>query len=214
MTDPTQGPGVVPPVPGQGPQAAGVGGAAPDQGPGETTIETPPTAVTVVQTPGRTLVVFGALLLLLLSFVAPASGATPRTSLEEVEAELMCVTCRTPLNQSNARQAQEERDEIERLVSQGKTKQQAVDAMVAIYGTPVLIDPPEEGLRIARLALPIGAALFGAGLLFVLIRRWRRKSAVSPAPDAAGGEPDLDSSAPGLTADDRRRLDADLERYA
>jgi cytochrome c-type biogenesis protein CcmH len=219
MTDPTQqGPGVpggVPPVPGDGPQAAGVGGPPPEHGPGETTIETPPTAVTVVQTPGRTLVVFGALLLLLLSFVAPANGATPRTTLEAVEAELMCVTCRTPLNQSNARQAQEERDEIERLVSQGKTKQQAVDAMVAIYGTPVLIDPPEEGLRVARVAIPGVAAVLGVTLLVVLVRRWRRRAPADEDPDhPVPADPDVDGSSPDLTDDDRRRLDAELERFA
>lgn len=154
------------------------------------------------------------IVLLLLAFAGPVEAATPRTSLEAVEAELMCVTCKTPLNQSHATQAEEERGLILDLIAQGKTKDQVVDGMVAVYGDPILIDPPQQGLRIVRLALPIGAAVFGAGLLFVLIRRWRRQSAASPEPDAAGGEPDLESSSPSMTADDRRRLDADLERYA
>lgn len=155
------------------------------------------------------------IVLLLLAFAGPVEAATPRTSLEAVEAELMCVTCKTPLNQSNAIQADEERGLILDLIAQGKTKDQVIAGMVDVYGDPILIDPPEAGLRIARLALPLGAALFGAGLVVVLIRRWRRQSAASDDPDAAtGAAPDLESSAPGMTADDRRRLDADLERYA
>jgi cytochrome c-type biogenesis protein CcmH len=180
-----------------------------------TTIESPPTAVTVTPSIGKSLLAFAAIFLLLLSFVAPAEGATPRTTLEAVEAELMCVTCKTPLNQSDARQAAEEREEIERLVAEGKTKDEAVDAMVAIYGTDVLIDPPEEGLRVARIAIPLIAALSGITLLTVLVRRWRRQGRQDDDPDdAPTGVPDLESSSPGLTDDDRRRLDAELERYA
>jgi len=187
-----------------------------DPGAGETTIESPPTAISVSPSRGATIALFTAIVLLLISFVAPAGAATPRTTLEEVEAELMCVTCRTPLNQSNAPQALEERDEIERLVAAGKTKQEAIDAMVAIYGDPVLIDPPESGLRVARIAIPGAAAVFGVTLLVVLVRRWRRRSRGDGDEDdgPAVTTPDLDSSSPGLTDDDRRRLDAELERYA
>lgn len=182
--------------------------------PGTTTIESPATAVTVEPSVRAFLVAVLAIGLLLLSFVAPASGATPRTSLEAVEGELMCVTCGTPLNQSNAPQAIEERDEIERLVAAGRTKQEAVDAMVAIYGDDVLIDPPEQGLRVARIAIPAAFALFGLALLTILVRRWRRRTPEDDLDGDAGNGPDHESSSPGLTDDDRRRLDAELERYA
>lgn len=181
---------------------------------GTTTIQSPSTAVVVEPSWRKTLVAVVAIGLLLLSFVAPASGAAPRTSLEAVENELMCVTCKTPLNQSNAPQALEERDEIERLVAAGKSKQEAIDAMVAIYGDEVLIDPPEESLRVARIAIPGAAALFGLTLLTILVRRWRRRAAQDDADGDPGDGPDHESSSPGLTDDDRRRLDAELERYA
>lgn len=213
MSTPAPAPGH-PEDPAAGADPAGTPDTPPsEQAPGTTTIETPPTAVTVEPSRAATLAIFSAILLLLLSFVAPASGATPRTSLEEVEAELMCVTCGTPLNQSNAPQALEERDKIESLVAEGRTKQEAIDAMVAIYGDPVLIDPPESGLRIARIAIPGAAAVLGVTLLVVLIARWRRR-ARQDGDDGPSAGPDLDSSSPGLTDDDRRRLDAELERYA
>jgi cytochrome c-type biogenesis protein CcmH len=154
-----------------------------------------------------------ALLLVLLSSVAHA--ATARTTLEDVERELMCVTCGTPLNQSDAPQANRERGEIERLIAQGKTKDQVIDGMVDVYGEDVLLNPPEDGLRAARWIFPAAGALIGLGILFLVVRRWRRRPGTpdddGPAPDA---EPDLDSSSPDLTADDQRRLDADLRRYA
>lgn len=153
--------------------------------------------------------------LLLVLLTAAAHAATPRTSLEAVERELMCVTCKTPLNQSDAVQANRERGEIERLVAQGKTKQQVIDGMVDVYGEDVLLNPPEDGLRAARWILPAIAALIGVAILLVVVRRWRRRTGTPdddlPAPDA---EPDLESSSPDLTADDQRRLNDDLRRYA
>jgi cytochrome c-type biogenesis protein CcmH len=158
-------------------------------------------------------VALAALALVLVAGVAHA--ATPRTSLEAVERELMCVTCKTPLNQSSAVQANRERTEIERLIAQGKTKDQVIDGMVAVYGQQVLLDPPEGGLRAARWILPAAGAVVGLAILFVVVRRWRRRPS-APDDDHAGpgGEPDLESSSPDLTADDQRRLDADLRRYA
>jgi cytochrome c-type biogenesis protein CcmH len=155
-----------------------------------------------------------ALLLVLLATVAHA--ATPRTSLEAVERELMCVTCGTPLNQSDALQANRERSEIERLIAQGKTKDQVIDGMVDIYGQDVLLNPPEDGLRAARWIFPAAGALIGLGILFLVVRRWRRRPGTPDDDDAPGpdDEPDLESSSPDLTADDQRRLDADLRRYA
>lgn len=154
-----------------------------------------------------------ALLLVLLAGVAHA--ATPRTTLEDVERELMCVTCGTPLNQSDAPQANAERRQIERLIAEGKTKDQVIAGMVEVYAEDVLLNPPEEGLRAARWIFPAAGALIGLGILFLVVRRWRRRPDTpeddGPAPDA---EPDLESSSPDLTADDQRRLDADLRRYA
>lgn len=189
---------------------AGRRGGTPPK-PDETGLQTPPTAVTATRSLGAFAAAVAVVVLLLVSFVAPANGAPPRTTPEAVESELMCVTCGTPLAQSNAPQAIEEREEIERLVAQGRTKEQAVDEMVAIYGDQVLIDPPEQGLRVARIAIPGAAGVFGILLLLVLVRRWRGQPG---GPEDDGGASDHESSSPGMTDDDRRRLDADLKRYA
>lgn len=149
----------------------------------------------------------------------------PKTTLQEVEKELMCSTCRVPLAQSDAPQAQQERQTIERLIAEGKTKDEIIDEMVLIYSETVLIDPPEANIRTLRWLVPAIAALLGFSLVTFLVVRWRRSTrATADGPtdptagwvDAPGGDPgDRDGAPPdGLSAADRARLDADLDRYA
>ncbi len=158
-------------------------------------------------------------------------AATPKTTLEEVEKELMCSTCRVPLAQSDAPQAQQERQTIERLIAEGRTKDEIIDEMVLIYSETVLIDPPEANVRTLRWLVPAIAALLGFSLVAFLVIRWRRSTRMrahdEPADPTAGwadapkgSSPADDVAAPGdertgdLSDDDRARLDADLDRYA
>ncbi|MDX8153112.1 cytochrome c-type biogenesis protein CcmH [Patulibacter brassicae] len=171
--------------------------------------------MTVAAPSRRALVALAVCALLALAaavLVAPggATAATPRTSVEAVEQRLMCVTCGTPLNQSDAPQAERERRHIERLVAQGRTEDEIVDSMVDIYGEQVLIDPPSGTLRTLRWLLPAAAFLLGATLLVVLVRRWRRRRAEAEDAAASGPAPEDDD---GLSDEDRARLNAELERF-
>ncbi len=161
---------------------------------------------------------------------AAAPAAAPKTTLVEVEKELMCSTCRVPLEQSNAPQAQQERKTIERLIAQGLTKDEVIAEMVEIYSESVLIHPPEESVRTLRWLIPALAALIGFSLVAFLVVRWRRATRAATAADAddptagwvdaPGGATDDDTPAAPADADDalsdadRARLDADLDRYA
>lgn len=144
------------------------------------------------------------LLAALLLTVSAASAATPRVSFNDLEDELMCVTCNVPLNIAESAQANDERTEVKRLIALGLTKQQVKDRLVAEFGDGVLADPPRDGFNITTWLVPIGA-IGGVGLLLVLaLPRWRRRTG-DPAPGdtaAAGATP--------LDADDLRRLDDDL----
>lgn len=159
----------------------------------------------------------------------PRPAVAPKATLQEVEKELMCSTCRVPLNQSDAPQAQQERQTIERLIAEGKTKDEIIDEMVVIYSETVLIDPPEANVRTLRWLVPALAALLGFSLVAFLVVRWRRstrasssEAAVDPTAgwvDAPGGQappeaPDDAVATDVLTDADHRRLDADLDRYA
>jgi cytochrome c-type biogenesis protein CcmH len=139
--------------------------------------------------------------LLALSASTPVSAAEPRTTLPDVEDEVMCLQCGTPLNLSNAAVADRERAFIRREIARGKTKQEIKDALVARFGPEVLAVPEDEGFGLAAYVVPIVAgalALLGVGFAAV---RWRRRGAVAAA------------APPPLDPDDARRLERELAAY-
>ncbi len=141
-----------------------------------------------------------ALLLTLALGAAPASAATPRTSLPDVEDEVMCVLCNVPLNVADEPQADKQRDYIRRLVDDGLTKDQIKARLVEQYGENVLALPEDDGVGVAAYAVPIALVLAMLGAAVYFVPRWRRR----PAPAAAGGAPASD--------EELRRLDEDLAR--
>jgi cytochrome c-type biogenesis protein CcmH len=142
--------------------------------------------------------------LLALAVLAPAAdAAAPRTSLTDVEDEVMCLECGTALNVSNSAVADQEREFIAELIAQGKTKQQVKDALVAEYGPRVLAEPADEGFQLTAWIVPALAALAALALVAFTARRWRRAR-----PGDAPGDDD-----PALDPDDARRLDAELAAF-
>ena len=141
---------------------------------------------------------------LLLAIAAPAHAApVQRTTLADVEDEVMCVLCGTPLNISESAQADLERRFIRRQIALGKTKDQVKQALVVEYGDRVLGTPHGSGFDAAAWLVPAAlvAALLAA--LAIFVPRWRRRG---PA-EAATPE------GPALSTADARRLEEDIARY-
>ena len=152
-----------------------------------------------------------AALALALALAAPSPAATPRASLPDIEDEVMCLECRTPLNVSNSDVADQQRAFISDLIAQGLTKEQVKARLVDEYGPRVLGQPEEKGFGLAAWIVPIVVALAALALVVLTARRWRRAPAEEGAPE---GAPALGaSSGPGLDPDDARRLDAELAAY-
>ena len=132
-------------------------------------------------------------------------AAQPKTSLPDVEDEVMCPICGTALNLSGAPQADRERAFIRRQIAAGRTKDQIKDALVAQYGEEVLAEPPKSGFDLTAWLVP-GVAIVVAAIAIALgLRRWRR------AGRSESGQPP--GAAPPLDPADAERLDADLARY-
>ena len=144
---------------------------------------------------------------LLLPATAPASAAAPRADLVDIEDEVMCVTCKVPLNIAEGTQPDSQREFIRGLIAQGRTKPQIKEALVAEYGPDVLALPEDEGFGITAYAIPIALGVLVVAGLALLVPRWRRRPA-SGMTGAAGAEGGRE-----LSADDARRLDEDLARY-
>jgi cytochrome c-type biogenesis protein CcmH len=144
-------------------------------------------------------------LLALALALAPAALAQdcPRTSLADIEDEVMCVACGIPLElATDAPQAKREREFIVGLVDSCASKDQVKSALVAEFGEGVLAVPDDEGFDLAAYVVPALAVLLGLGAVALAVTRWRRRRP-SPAPSA--GAP------PGGAEEER--LDADLKRY-
>ena len=146
--------------------------------------------------------------LLTLSASAPAAATAPKADLVDIEDEVMCVTCKVPLNIAEGTQPDSQREFIRGLIAQGRTKPQIKEALVAEYGPDVLALPEDEGFGITAYAIPIALGVLVVAALALLVPRWRRRPAagmMSGAGDAEGGRE--------VSADDARRLDEDLARY-
>jgi cytochrome c-type biogenesis protein CcmH len=146
-------------------------------------------------------------LLVALALGAPAPATTlaqdcPKTTLGDIEDEVMCPVCGTPLGlASEAPQAQDERAYIQQLIDKCRSKDEVKQALVAEYGENVLALPGDEGDDdlgdVLVYVIPaLGIALAAAGIAFAVVR-WRRPE--KPGRPLAGA--------------DGARLDDDMERY-
>jgi cytochrome c-type biogenesis protein CcmH/NrfF len=157
----------------------------------------------------RRLAAFLAATAVLATGPAAAAADCPRTSLGDIEDEVMCPVCGTPLAlATEAPQAQREREFIQRLVERCRSKEQIKRALVAQFGERVLALPgdTEDDFELSDAlvyVLPALGFLIAGGAIALATMRWRRRSRGQVgAPDVAAPE--------GATAS---RLEADLERY-
>jgi cytochrome c-type biogenesis protein CcmH len=149
----------------------------------------------------------GLLIALLLATAIPAAqalAAVPRASLPEIEREVMCVTCKIPLNVAQSPQADRERAFIQSLIDKGEDEAAIKHALVGQYGPAVLALPSDNGFDATAYLVPLAAFLVLLAALAVLLPRWRRRARAQAHSRAA---------APALSAADSQRLDADLERF-
>jgi cytochrome c-type biogenesis protein CcmH len=133
-----------------------------------------------------------------------AVAATPKTTVNEVEGEVMCPVCGTLLELAESPQAKREKVFVAKLVAEGRTKQQIKDALVAQYGPAVLALPKATGFDLSAYLVPIVALLVAIVALAFSVARWRRAGDAPPGPGSAGDGP---------AGDDAARLEADIRRY-
>jgi cytochrome c-type biogenesis protein CcmH len=136
-----------------------------------------------------------------------ATSACPRTTLGDVEDEVMCPVCGVPLElATEAPQANRERAFIQRLIDRCESKQQIKDTLAAEFGDEVLAVPKDKGFDAAAYVVPAGAVVGGLLVVAIAVMRWRRaRLAEAPrTPTAAGPSPDPADAA---------RLEEDLGRY-
>lgn len=143
--------------------------------------------------------------LALMASAAPAvAGVAPRASLLAIERQAMCVTCKVALDESEAPQANTEREYIQGLINQGEDEAEIKRALVAQYGPTVLGLPSAHGFDLTAYLVPLFVVLALIATVLLLIPGWRRRGR------AQGASTDAASV---LSAEDAAKLEADLARF-
>jgi len=143
-----------------------------------------------------------------LACLSPAPSAAnprPRASLPEIEAQVMCVTCKIPLNVAQSPQADRERAYIQSLIDRGEDEAAIKRALVGQYGVNVLGLPKASGFGLAAYLVPIAVVLGLLALLLTLVPRWRRRARAQALATGA--------ASPSLDPGDAARLDSELARF-
>jgi cytochrome c-type biogenesis protein CcmH/NrfF len=167
-----------------------------------------PAAIVARRLPAR--LVASALLAAWLLIPAAALGmgapAAPRakTNLLVIERQVMCVTCKIPLNVAESPQADREKAFIRTLIDEGQDEAQIKQALVGQYGAAVLGLPAAKGFDLAVYLVPLAAVILLAATLLTLLPRWRRATREQAAAENRGSP---------LGAADAARLESDLARF-
>jgi cytochrome c-type biogenesis protein CcmH/NrfF len=123
-----------------------------------------------------------AVLVAALALTASAGAACvhPRTSLSYLEGQIMCPTCHTTLDQSDAQAAERIKAEIRKRIAQCWTADQIKSELVQNFGAGILAAPPHKGFDLLAWWLPLGGISVGAALLAFGVWRWSRAREEAP----------------------------------
>jgi cytochrome c-type biogenesis protein CcmH len=132
--------------------------------------------------------------------LAAATAAQAAPNPADLEAELVCPTCDTTLDQSNAPVAQRMKQLIRQHIAAGWTEEQIKSDLVDQFGPGVLAEPPKSGFDLLAWLLPLGLLVAGALGVGVIAWGWSRRR---------DDEPPVEALDPVL----ERRVDRELERF-
>lgn len=126
-----------------------------------------------------------ALLLAFGLFFGSASLMLADSPIEEAYSlyrELRCPICEVSLEQSDTQIANQMKDLIKEKLAAGETPDQIKAYFVSRYGESILMSPPKNGLSLTAYVIPGIGLIFGAGIVGVALRQFRRGAAEAEAP--------------------------------
>lgn len=147
-------------------------------------------------------------LVALLALTGTAGASEERPTLAELEREVICPTCHTTLELSQAPIADRMRAFIRQRIAAGDTKSEIKRSLVENFGEGVLAAPPKKGFNLLAWLVPLAGGAVGVVVLGAAVRRWARSR---PEAEAAPGEPSPNGRP--LDPELERRLDEELARF-
>jgi cytochrome c-type biogenesis protein CcmH len=139
--------------------------------------------------------------LVALALAGTAVAADPPRQ-ADLEAEIVCPTCHTTLDQSSSPIATRMKAFIRARIAAGDSSAQIKAKLVDQFGPAVLAEPPKRGFDLLAWLLPLAALGLGIVVVAALAWTWSRRRESSIDPQRAELDPDLE-----------RRVDEELARY-
>jgi len=107
-------------------------------------------------------------------------GHPTDNDVNRIAKQLYCPVCpNTPLDVCETKACEDWRAQIRDQLAEGWTDQQIIDYFVAQYGERVLAEPQRKGFTSLVWFLPLVAVLLGLGIVYEILRNWRKQK---PAP--------------------------------
>ena len=131
-----------------------------------------------------------------------ASAAPARASLPTIERQVMCVTCKIPLDVAESPQADREKAFIEGLIAEGQDEAQIKRALVAQYGPTVLGLPADHGFDLTAYLVPLAVVVGLVALMIVMLSALAPRTAAR-GPPARRSRPSAPPMRPGWTPTSR-----------
>ncbi len=139
--------------------------------------------------------------LVALALAGSAVAADPPRQ-ADLEAEIVCPTCHTTLDQSSSPIATRMKAFIRVRIAAGDSAAQIKAKLVDQFGPAVLAEPPKRGFDLLAWLLPLAALGLGIVVVGALAWTWSRRRESNTEPPSAELDPDLE-----------RRVDEELARY-
>lgn len=150
--------------------------------------------------------------LLLLAVLFPATAAYAAVDTKDVEKELMCQCgCTMVVDVCDCGTADQMREKIATMLSDGQDKGSIVAYFVDQYGEKVLATPSRQGFNLVAWIGPFAAVLAGGTGLFFLLRAWSRKGKQQDE-EMTGEEVAVPAGAVEANAY-RSQLETELQRF-
>jgi cytochrome c-type biogenesis protein CcmH len=132
---------------------------------------------------------------------APAVRADA-PSAADLEAELVCPTCKTTLDMSDAPVARRMKAIIRARLASGMSESAIKAELVDQFGPGVLAEPPKRGFDLLAWVLPLGGVAAGVVGVGLLAWGWSRRRVEDDV-----GEPPLDPELDRRVEDELARFD-------
>lgn len=120
----------------------------------------------------------------------------------DLEAEIVCPTCKTTLDQSSSPIATRMKGYIRGRIAAGDSSDEIKAQLVEQFGPGVLAEPPKRGFDLLAWLLPLGALGIGAVVVAALALTWSRRRDDDAGQHGGALDPALE-----------RRVDEELARY-